>query len=481
MAQLPTPVTTPANNWGITLNDFLTVAHDNTPEKGGMIKPESIMGDENATEYNIYVATNGSDTNDGLSQANAFATPKKAVDYANSLILPGYVVIINIAPGQYTCDETISVSMDKSFIANRLIIRGTGASPVSISNTYTVGTSPNYSSPIQSISYSNANHVQLNFTNTANNGGYGYHGILVMSGMTAEISNMEIVGTPQTVDGDSWGASANDNAALYIDNCVVTGFDYGYLSRFSSFVRTSESIAVDNNKDGFISHHSSSMVIYNCSGEANGGAGIVASGSSHIWFAGGVVMSNGNHGIYSLNGGSIRLLSGEEGRKLFIVKNGGNDGVGIYVGRSSTVNIVVRPIDDINSLDGAVEILSHNYAGLIAEDASSMVAEGFAGGTAKSVIAKNNRVGAIVVNNSMLRMYNANIESSEIAISTERNSTTHIDTSEIASSSSAALQAISNSVILYTNTTTNGDILPAAGNNDNTNPGGNMGSYIIAV
>ena len=42
MPQLPAPAAT-GDVWGNTLNNFLTVAHDNTPANGGKVKPSGII------------------------------------------------------------------------------------------------------------------------------------------------------------------------------------------------------------------------------------------------------------------------------------------------------------------------------------------------------------------------------------------------------------------------------------------------------
>lgn len=56
-----------------------------------------------SADLNLYVATTGSDSNDGLTAATPFATLQKAWDYAQARIdLNGFNVVVNVAAGTYT-------------------------------------------------------------------------------------------------------------------------------------------------------------------------------------------------------------------------------------------------------------------------------------------------------------------------------------------------------------------------------------------
>lgn len=74
-----------------------------------------------------YVATDGDDSNDGLSVAAPFATIQKAIDVVfGDLDLAGYDVIIQLADGTYTAGASVSAAQVG---AGGIFIRGNTSSP----------------------------------------------------------------------------------------------------------------------------------------------------------------------------------------------------------------------------------------------------------------------------------------------------------------------------------------------------------------
>jgi hypothetical protein len=75
-----------------------------------------------------YVATTGSDSNDGLSSGSPFATIQKAVDVVCSLDLSIYQATIQLADGTYTAGATL-----KSYVgALPPIIQGNATTPANV-------------------------------------------------------------------------------------------------------------------------------------------------------------------------------------------------------------------------------------------------------------------------------------------------------------------------------------------------------------
>lgn len=76
-----------------------------------------------------HVDPSGSDSNDGLTSATAFASIQAAVDATKTLDANGYQVIIQVAPGSY--DEAITV--DQSVVGtDRLVIQGDETTPANV-------------------------------------------------------------------------------------------------------------------------------------------------------------------------------------------------------------------------------------------------------------------------------------------------------------------------------------------------------------
>jgi hypothetical protein len=80
-----------------------------------------------------YVATTGSDSNDGLSPSTPFATIQKAVNVISTLHLNGYTVTIQIADGTYNVSSITLKNPASGFgVAGQLIINGNSTTPTNV-------------------------------------------------------------------------------------------------------------------------------------------------------------------------------------------------------------------------------------------------------------------------------------------------------------------------------------------------------------
>ncbi|MBY0523419.1 MAG: hypothetical protein K2R98_08465 [Gemmataceae bacterium] len=75
-----------------------------------------------------YVATTGSDSNDGLTSSTPFLTIQKAVDVASALDNAGFAITIQIADGTYTGFVTL-----KSFVGSgAIVLQGNSSTPANV-------------------------------------------------------------------------------------------------------------------------------------------------------------------------------------------------------------------------------------------------------------------------------------------------------------------------------------------------------------
>ena len=76
-----------------------------------------------------YVATTGSDSNDGLTVGNPFLTIQKALDVAATIDLAGFAVTVDVADGTYTTSQAITVPF---ILGGPLVIEGNTGTPANV-------------------------------------------------------------------------------------------------------------------------------------------------------------------------------------------------------------------------------------------------------------------------------------------------------------------------------------------------------------
>lgn len=88
-----------------------------------------------------YVATTGSDSNDGLTVGAAFLTLQKALDVVATIDFNGFTVTIQLSAGTYSGQSTVPVTVGQKLPSSLLILGNTG-SPSSVTITHTAGFQP---------------------------------------------------------------------------------------------------------------------------------------------------------------------------------------------------------------------------------------------------------------------------------------------------------------------------------------------------
>lgn len=99
-----------------------------------------------------YVRTDGSDSNNGLSNTagGAFLTIQKAIDVVfNTLDLAGYTVTIQIADGTYATTTAQNVTLSKPQIGGSVIIQGNTTTPANVTLSTTTATVVAVTCPVQ--------------------------------------------------------------------------------------------------------------------------------------------------------------------------------------------------------------------------------------------------------------------------------------------------------------------------------------------
>jgi len=163
MPQLPIPAAT-GDVWGNTLNNFLKQISPSTggginfgttrPTTGltdGFTMVDTSVGDlirwngstwdililnssnilkRLSADLDLFVATNGNDSNNGLSSSSPFLTIQKAIDTAYTYFLGDYAITIKVAPGTYPSQaKEVRGKMPGQKIRVPLRIVGTGSNP----------------------------------------------------------------------------------------------------------------------------------------------------------------------------------------------------------------------------------------------------------------------------------------------------------------------------------------------------------------
>lgn len=100
--------------------------------------PTAVVRERITANRTYYVATTGSDSNDGLTLGAAFLTIQKAMDVAATIDFNGFTITVAIANGTYIGNITVPVTVGQKLPQN-LLIQGNTSTPTSVVLAGTIG------------------------------------------------------------------------------------------------------------------------------------------------------------------------------------------------------------------------------------------------------------------------------------------------------------------------------------------------------